>query len=182
MLLGQLSRSGLLLATASVVKMRLERLPLGRLNGIIKGQLVPPNEKGPTSSVSNFQVPCSFRYSIVSFCIVSGSSGGKSSIAPVYSKPRSHNAVPAVAWALTEIVPEFPLETKSDWLWLMVVSNVTDAQSAGAIGIRISSSGLSVPSPLLPVLAAPCQMPPASPLMREYVLVAAPPGKAAFVL
>src|SRR6185503_552013 len=100
---------------------------------------------------------------------------------PVYSNPRSHNAVPPVALAFTVIVPEFPLALNSAWDWLMTESNVKDAQSAGTILIRFWSSALSVPSPIA-ALEAACQMPPDNPLIREYVFVDAPSGKGALVL
>jgi hypothetical protein len=60
-------------------------------------------------------------------------------------------------------------------------SNVKEAQSAGMIVIRFCNSKLSAPSPMAALVAA-CQMPPANPRMREYVLVDAPLGNGALVL
>src|SRR5712671_2041285 len=136
--------------------MRLSTFLLSRVNGTISGQWGGPNSKGPRISVSNLTIPpWDFIYSTDSFSTVSGSSAGTVSMPLVYSNPRSHNAVPAVAEAFTVIMPD-PLVVLNSVIW---ESNVRPAQSEGLMVTRLSNSALSVPSPVLVALVEAVQRP-----------------------
>src|SRR6516225_4875635 len=159
--------------TPSEAYQRFFRSPLSRQNGIISGQLPSPKSNGPRSTVSNFHTPLAFKNSIDSFTAVVGSSGGIRLGSPVYSKPRSHSAVPPVACVFIVIFPQCPLPLNS--LMSMLESIDKAPHVTGTTLTRACSSRLSLPSPGWKTREF-CQMPPGRPLECEYVPALAPVG------